>query len=243
MTRIVGLLNWYEEPVEWLVECVASAARLCDHLIAVDGAYAAFPGALRKPASGSEQADAIFHTAAGAGIGCTIHVPREPWWGGEVQKRDFMLRLGETFTTAEDWYLRIDADEIITSVPSDSKDRLSESEHHVAEVLIWERETSQASNDLVDFSEGRGTPFRCLFRALPGISIEQAHYLVTAPTESGIKVLNGDGVVHKSEPAEQMHDISLEHRTQQRPLGRKRLKQDYSNTVLDLDLEHLYPFA
>ena len=229
---MVALLNWYEEPASWLAECVASAARLCDHIIAVDGAYAAFPGALQKPFSGSEQADTIFHTATGAGIGCTIHTPREPWWGGEVQKRDFMFRLGETFATADDWFLRIDADETLTTVPHDAKRRLAESEFDVADVTIWERDTSDYRS-----------PFRCLFRALPGIRIEQAHYLVTVPDgQGGRRILNGDGVVHKNEPAEPLQDMELEHRTRNRSAGRQELKREYNNTVLDLDMEHLFRF-
>lgn len=224
--KVVGLLNWYEEHPSWLVECVASAARLCDHIIAVDGPYAAFPDALRKPFSGTEQADAILRTAAGAGIGCTIHTPRQPWWGGEVEKRDFMFRLGESFTSSDDWYLRIDADEVITSLPSDIRQRLTESEYDVAEVKIWERETSHQT-PVGDF----GAPFRCLYRALPGITIQQAHYLVMVPTEDAPRILVGDGVVHRPEPAEELHDMLLEHRTQLRSVSRKQLKDYYYSMV------------
>lgn len=232
--RVVGLLSWYEEQPSWLVECVASAARLCDHIIAVDGPYAAFPGAFRRPFSGTDQADAILRTAAGAGIGCTIHSSREPWFGGEVQKRDFMFRLGEAFTTPEDWYLRIDADEILTSIPVDAKQRLAESSFDVAEVSLWERPSFQAEN-LTDMSGTNGVPFRCLFRALPGIGIEQAHYLVTVPTEDLPRVLVGDGVVHQQEPAEDLRDTILEHRSQQRSVTRKSLKNDYYAMIPDLE--------
>jgi hypothetical protein len=224
--RVIGLLSWYDEHPSWLVECVASAAKLCDHIIAVDGAYAAFPGALRRPYSSTDQADAILRTAAGAGIGCTIHAPRQPWWGGEVEKRDFMFRLGETFTTPDDWFLRIDADEILTTAPADIKQRLAESEFAVAEVSIWERPSEQADN-LADFSGASGVPFRCLFRALPGITIQQAHYLVMVPTDGQPRILVGDGVVHKHEDAEALHDVILEHRTTHRSAGRKRLKNEY----------------
>lgn len=176
-------------------------------------------------------------------MGCTIHTPREPWWGGEVQKRDFMFRLGETFTTPDDWYLRIDADETLTSVPADARRRLSETQLDVAEVTIWEREASEQANSFVDTGDDYRSPFRCLFRALPGIRIEQAHYLVTVPDERRRRrVLNADRVVHKNEPAELLHDIGLEHRTRQRPLGRQRLKKEYYDTVLELDMEHLHQF-
>lgn len=216
------------------MECVASAARLCDHVIAVDGAYWAFPGALRRPYSSADQADAILRTAAGCGIGATIHVPRTPWLGGEVEKRDFMFRLGETFADPDDWFLRIDADEILTTVPPDAKQRLAESEFDVAEVSIWER-PSERAEQLTDMSGGHGVPFRCLFRALPGITIQQAHYLVMVPTDAAPRILVGDGVVHRHEPALPLHDVVLEHRTQQRSVSRKNLKNTYYAMVPTLE--------
>ncbi|GHA01471.1 hypothetical protein ACFOOM_12135 [Streptomyces echinoruber] len=225
--RIIGLLSWYEEPASWLAECVASAAKLCDHLIAIDGPYALFPGSTRRPASGSEQADTIARTAAGAGIGCTIHVPRQPWWGGEVEKRDFMFRLAAPMTTAADWLLRIDADEVLTDVPPDTRELLAASRLDVAEVTIWDRD------------DGSQHPFRCLFRALPGLAIEQAHYVVTAPGEHGKRVLVGNSTVHTPEPAEALWDVRLEHRTRQRPQHRQQQKQRYYKEVADLGCEQV----
>lgn len=239
MSRVVGLLNWYEESPAWLAECVASAARLCDHIIAVDGPYASFPGAQQKPYSGTEQADAIIHTAAGAGIGVTVHAPGHPWWGGEVQKRDTMFRLGEL--CAADWFLRIDADEVLTSVPADTRHRLATTEYDVAELTLWERDISQKAATVVetgDYESG----LRCFFRAIPGIRIEQAHYVVTVPDGGGRRVLCGDARVHRLEPAEPLRDVRLEHRKQLRTLARQRFKRDYYDTVRDLDLEPVAPF-
>lgn len=233
--RVIGLLNWYEENPTWLSECVASAARLCDHLIAVDGPYAAFPGALRKPFSGTEQADAILRTAAGAGMGCTIHSSRQPWWGGqwggEVEKRDFMFKLGASFARNEDWYFRIDADETLSHVPPDTRQRLAETEHHVAEVTIWEREASGHIGQEVDTLNDYAHPFRCLFRALPGIRCEQTHYIVTALVDGERQYLRGT----RELPAEPLWDVRLEHHTQQRTKARKRLKDEYSVLINDFE--------
>lgn len=240
---IIGLLSWYEEHPSWLVECVASAARLCDHIIAVDGPYGLFPGSTRKPFSGTEQADAILRTAAGTGIGCTLHSSRQPWWGGEVAKRDFMFKLGMTFAQpGTDWFLRIDADEVLTHVPPDTKQVLAGTDCDVAEVILWEREASSRVADLVDTSADYETPFRCLFRALPGIGIEQAHYIVTAVADGRRLVLRGNDSVHTQEPAQQLWDVRLEHRTRQRPVGRQRVKQAYYDAVEDFDVEHIEPF-
>lgn len=223
--KVVGLLCWYEEPASWLAECVASAAKLCDHLIAVDGPYALFPGSTQRPASGSEQADTIARTAAGAGIGCTIHVPRQPWWGGEVAKRDFMFRLASPLTDARDWLLRIDADEVLTDVPADTRKQLDATDLDVAEVTIWDRQ------------DGSQHPFRCLFRALPGLAIEQAHYVVTAPGTAGRRVLVGNSAVHVPEPAQALWDVRLEHRTRQRSPERQQMKRQYYAKVADLGTE------
>lgn len=215
--KVIGLLSWYEEPASWLAECVASAARLCDHLVAVDGPYALFPGALRKPSSGSEQAEVIAHAAAGAGMGCTVHTPNAPWWGNEVGKRDWMFRAGSLVAEPGDWFLRIDADEVLTQVPADARALLAATARDVAEVTMWERGDGQDSS----------FPLRVLFRALPGIGIEQAHYVVTAPGEGGTRVLCGNDTVHRAEPAEALWDVRLEHRTRQRSAMRRAQKDDY----------------
>ena len=231
--RIIGLLNWYEEQPTWLSECVASAARLCDHLVAVDGPYAAFPGALKRPYSGTEQAEAIQRTAAGAGMGCTVHTPRQPWWGtrwgGEVEKRDFMFTLGSTFAAPGDWFLRIDADEVLAvETPEAVRSRLEQSPWNVAEVTIWEREVNGRIGELVDSQGDYSSPFRCLFRNVPGLHIEQTHY--TVKTGAG-EVLNGLG----QGQAEELWDVKLEHRTRQRSITRQRLKREYSALINDFE--------
>jgi len=214
--KVVGLLSWYEEPVSWLAETVASAAKLCDHLIAVDGPYAQFPFALKKPASGSEQAETILHTAAGAGIGCTIHASRQPWWGNEVEKRSFMFDLAQSFTTEDDWLLVIDADEVLTQVPGDTRNLLEKTKRDVGELQMWER-GDQDSRFLS----------RRLFRALRGITYQYAHYIVTAPADTGVKVLSGSDIKHRLEPSEEMWDVQMEHRSLQRTAMRTALKNQY----------------
>jgi hypothetical protein len=219
--RVIGLLSWYEEPASWLAECVAGLAKLCDHLVAVDGPYARFPGAIRKPASGSEQADTIARTAAGAGIGCTIHAPRQPWWGNEVEKRGFMFDLAMTIAEpGNDWFVRVDADEVFTTVPPDTRALLAATERDVAEVTMWERG--------IDDGQDSQFPIRVAFRALPGIRIQQAHYVVTVPGPDGrVRALVGNDSVHKQEPAEPLWDVRLEHRTRQRPAMRRAAKDQY----------------
>lgn len=220
------MLNWYEENPAWLAECVAAAARICDHIVCVDGAYSGFPGASQQPASGTEQIDALAHAAAGADIGCTIHQPRTPWWGeewgGEVAKRNWMLQAAMLVAEPGDWLFRVDADEFVTGVPYNFRQTLEETSRDVAEVTLWERDTD---------IPGGEHPFRCLFRAIPGIRIEQAHFLVTAPVDGVRKTLVGP----HCEPAEPIWDLRLEHRTRLRPDARKQLKSQYSAKINDFE--------
>lgn len=206
---IVGLLSWYEEPCTWLAETVASAAKVCDHLLAVDGPYAEFPFAQSKPASGADQAETILRTAAGAGMGCTLHAAGRPWAGNEVEKRSFMFDLAQTFTTEDDWLLVIDADEVVSHAPDNLRDLLI---GDVAEVQLWERG---------DQDDAFGA--RRLFRALRGIRYQDCHYVVTA----GPKILSGDPRVHALEPTTDLFGFRIEHRAKQRTAVRTGLKNQY----------------
>lgn len=226
--RVTALLSWYDEPAPQLAECVAALSKFADHIIAVDGPYAHFPGALKKPASSPEQAETILRTAAGCGIGATIHSPRQPFWGGEVGKRDLIFKLGMAFAEEGDWFLRIDADEILTA-PDYAKEQLAQTDKHVAEVTIWERPADEVGR-IVDTPDYE-SPFRCLFRAIPGIRIEQAHFVVTAPVDGRREFLVGP----KALPAEPLWDVRIEHRTQLRSLARKRLKAEYSPLINTLE--------
>lgn len=133
--RVVALLSWYDESPTWLSAAVASAARIANHVVAVDGAYRLLPGG--RGSSGVEQSDAVRLACEAAGVGCTLHVPSASWVGNEVGKRDFLFALGQTVveTPGEDWFMVIDADELVADC-----DRvgvlagLAEFTGHVAEV-------------------------------------------------------------------------------------------------------------
>jgi hypothetical protein len=84
---------------------------VCDHVVALDGRYALFDDV--RVASPQEQADAIAHAAYGAGVGLTLVQPRHPF-RDEMQKRTALFGLGELAATAhEDWFLILDADEVL----------------------------------------------------------------------------------------------------------------------------------
>ncbi len=208
--RIIAVLSWYDEPVDWLRECVASA-RFCDHLIAVDGPYAAFPGAFEKPSSPPDQIQAI----RGVWPGCGVHVQPGPW-DGEVAKRDYMFRLA--VAEGADWVFVIDADEVVTDVPGDLRERLAATQLHVAEATLlyemtpgWPMAPSQV---------------RRLFRVLPSIGYRGAHSRVVA-TVCGRQVALTDPDLSVCEPAEAIDGLRMRHRSHERSPERRSRKDDY----------------
>lgn len=206
--RIVAVLSWYDESVDWLRECVASA-RFCDHLIAVDGPYAAFPHEM--PSSPADQAEAI----RDAWPGCDVRVRPEPW-GSEVAKRDYMFRLAAAEDA--DWIFRIDADEIVTAVPDDLRGQLARTPRHVSESTFMYEATPGwplASSQL-----------RCLFRALPGIGVSGAHSRVIAEVDGKRAMLAGPDL-SLCEPAEPLAGFRMTHRSHERSQDRQSRKADY----------------
>jgi hypothetical protein len=163
--KVIALLSFYDERPDWLAACVASLSRCCEHVVAVDGAYRLFPQA--KAHSGDIQASAIVSTAQALELGVSYHAPRTPWMGNEVEKRNHLLELGKTVAVdEEDWFLVIDADTLVSSVPSNFKLVLRESTHDVGTYWISE-----------SFEGGSGRyPARYLYRACSDLRIERTHY-------------------------------------------------------------------
>jgi hypothetical protein len=214
--RIVGLLNWFEEDPAWLAGLVASLNGVCEHLVAVDGAYRLFPDAMQNPRSGTEQAAALTETAHQLDIGLTIDRPAHAWRGNEVEKRDHLVKLGLLASEPTDWFLQVDADELLLSAPADLHVRLEEAEEDVAGVTLTRRNTN---GDFLPMREGF-IGHRVLFRARRDLRVEYAHYMYLA----GTRVLRGPG----EEPALDMSDLKLEHRHDHRLEARNTAAHEYS---------------
>lgn len=135
--NLVGLLSWYNEDPEWLEECIESFVEHAGitHLIAVDGAYELFPNG--QPSSPPAQAHAIHRACERMGITRTIHTPPTVWKGNEVEKRNYMFRLASEYTLARcDFYIVMDADELVTSAPEDLRTRITFAREDVG-VVSW----------------------------------------------------------------------------------------------------------
>jgi hypothetical protein len=224
--KIVALLSFYDENPDWLTECVTRVADLADHVIAVEGRYHDFP--TERMWNREDQAEAILR----ADVPVTLHLQREPW-PTEVAKREFLFRLAAPI--GADWLFRLDADEFITNVPADLRERLVHTTRDVAEVYLNES------------PPGTPGPLRALFRALPGIRITHAHNLVTAPVDDRWLVLAGEHSIYQLEPAEQLHDIQVDHRRLQRPRARQEQKDTYYRLMPQLETRwtpvHIQPRA
>jgi hypothetical protein len=162
--KLIALLSFFDERPDWLSATVASVAKCCDHVVAVDGAYSMFPQA--RPHCGDVQMGAVVATAQQLGLGVSYYAPQRPW-NGEVEKRNHLFRLGNVIAEPEvDWFMIIDADMLVETVPSNLNAVLSETLDDVG--TYWIRE---------DFEGGSGRyPARFLFRAGPDLQVTRTHF-------------------------------------------------------------------
>jgi hypothetical protein len=106
MTSIAALMAFYDDPADTTEAAIRSVQGLVDHLVAVDGAYATFPGGEAK--SPDEMRDRIQATAEEIGVDVLFYTPADVWAGGEPEKRDRMYRMADA--TGADWYTILDTD-------------------------------------------------------------------------------------------------------------------------------------
>lgn len=219
--NLIGILNWYDEEPSWLSATVASMCRIgMSHIVAVDGAYLAYPGAITQPRSAPGQHAAIREVCDAMQVGHTIHAPAGPWVGGECEKRSYGFRLAETIAVpGEDWYFLMDADQVITTPGNLAA--LETAGEDVAEALFYERGA---------YGGGGLFPVRCIFRAEPGLHVTGRHY----------DYLTGDGRNlwgdAPYEPAASTQ-CEVEHRTRLRYAARKQAQDAYYKRRDELHLE------
>jgi hypothetical protein len=230
MTRICALLSWWDEPADWLADVVRSLVLAdVDALVAVDGSYPHMPGATATSPHG--QAAAITRTAADVGIVSEVVVPGD-LWTSECVKRTAMFRLAETYRP--DWLLVIDADEVILQAPLDMKDRLAATDRDCAEVASLEHAApvfaAEMDEEMPQVMASRWVkPRRCLFRALPGLRVGDAHYDYLVDGRN----LWGDG----GEPALHVRDMVIDHRSGRRDPVRRAAKDAYREARDTLGVE------
>jgi hypothetical protein len=228
--KVIALLSWYEETPSWLAATAASLAGFADHLVAVDGAYKLYPNG--RPSSTTEQHDALREACHATGVGLTIHTPTTVWAGNEVEKRAFMFKLGLAVAEpSEDWFLIIDGDTLLhpSSEKIAARRWLQETDYDVADVTMWTRtdpelvEALAAGGDQYILPRDQAMPFRSLFRALSGLTVEGLHYVYTT-RKDGRRIFLWHPPDRSGAEIEPSTDLSgmlvLEHRNKSREMGR-----------------------
>ena len=241
--KIYALLNWYDERPDWLAATVASASKLCDGIVAVDGAYFLYPDSLRFPTSGAAQATAIMETALSLDMSCTIHVPTEPWAGNEVGKLQYLFDLGVP-EPMEDWFFRIDGDELLTDVPFDARDRIEKTDLHAVDLRMWVRTDGVTRHEM--------WPIRRLWRVVHDMRVGPAHHIMSGTVRgqdmhghpwSQQLILADSADRARQTPGLDMPDLRMEHRNRQRNPDRLERKDRYyaQRDALGVEKEDSWP--
>jgi hypothetical protein len=221
--QIVALLSWYEENPEWLADMVAGLELAgVDRLVALDGAYALYPGA--TPQSHPSQKEAIRGACDGF-CPVDIYTPTEVFKGNEVQKRSMLFELGEQVTTEDDWYLVIDADETVTSIPDDFRQRLAQTPLDVAQVTFVEAR-NEASPPPSAWQRKSRYPIRIMFRAIRGLRVKTNHWTYVTPDGRRLWGQNRRTL----EPALDLTDLEIFHRSDLRHEERRADQYRYYAT-------------
>jgi hypothetical protein len=237
-SRVIGLLSWYNESPSWLAATVASFAPVIDHLVAVDGPYAAFPHNGRVK-SDPEQAEVIQRTCDAVGIGLTLYQPTQAFFGNEVEKRSLAFALALTVAKEQDWIWVFDADEVLTKYPPDLRTRLDVIERDAVEVTLTSRQGYEKAGDveqIIPLPTDSRHDLRMIFRALPGLRVLGRHDCYVAGTADDPVFLWGP-TTYPIDPAFRMDGVEVEHRTDRRAAHRKQASHDYYRTRDALGLE------
>jgi len=201
--KLVVLMSFFDEDPEWLKQSVLSLAPLpVTDLVVLDGPYHGYPS--EEEESPPSNYEALDQACDQLGIYLRYHSEGRM---SEVDKRARLFELGEKFTTEDDWYMILDADEEL-----DFQDGPFSLEGNVGEVVLYEPDT------------GETIYIRIFFRALRGLTVEHNHHTYVA----GDKVLWG---MHGHE-TEASHDTNLifAHFTHGRAVERKSAADEYYRT-------------
>jgi hypothetical protein len=242
--KVIALLSWYDESPSWLASCVASVAPHVDHIVAVDGAYAHYPDARAR--SDRSQAETIQATAEGLSIGCTIYRPASYWLGGEVEKRSAMFRLGQAHRDGfDDWYWVIDADCVVTQVPSDYRDALAATEANAVDVTLFERRDYLGDHpeiaQVMNLPTAGGQTIPMLFRALKDMQVIGAHYIYGGfDANDEWHYVWGPPAV-QPDARDVIENIHVEHRSIWRDLYRRDNAKRYYEVRDELGIERIRP--
>lgn len=239
MTKIVGIISWFDESPTWLAATVSSFARICDHVIAVDGRYLHYED--KRTVSSFAEHDAIVQTARGAGLGLTLDIPTRPW-ASEMEKRTRSFELAQLVANPhEDWFIVLDGDEVLAETPS-KEGTIAELEKAAAAgvrtVTVTLRDIADPHHDAqrtrfgMDLAVEHVIDCRVprLFRFPENLRVVGYHYNYVGEDENGdpVELWGNDAAVeHRTPWACFTDDVVIEHRHQQRPKVRQQRRARY----------------
>ena len=236
--KIVGIMSWYDEAPQWLSTAVTGFARFCDQIVAVDGAYALFPGA--RPCSHPQQAEAVLGAAEASGVGCLVHRPSSLFFGNEVEKRNLSLRLAAPFLKQDDWIIVFDADcHVFKCNPDLVRARLDSSDAELATYTYLDVEGMFSNPELAkmvrddDYSTESTGRTRDIYRWHPSLMYGPQHWIVSKeyPTGKKTRPTERRWLRHSSDGASNILDLDADlvvyHRSRDRAMIRRQAQSGY----------------
>lgn len=240
--KVHAAISWFHESPSWLAATVASVARLCDHVVVVDGRYSLFPSDL--PVSPVAEAQTIVETAEGAGVALTMHRPAGPFQGNEVEKRNLLLSLALVSCQPEDWLLVIDGDMYIRHLERDRlMEALAATDRLAASYALEEYMDMHNPDQPMDVARTMlldnvfQSPLTTLYRAVPGMRYEGSHHSLAADIDGERVWLWGHP--EKVEPLHVMDMLVVRHRNVLRTQWRRKQAADYYEQRDRLEIEHI----
>jgi hypothetical protein len=230
--RLIGLLSFYDEEPSWLSAAITSYARIgLNHVVVADGAYALLPTG--QPRSTTDQHVAIIEACNALGLGLTLHTPQTVWFGNEVEKRAFLFALGNTVAEDDDWFVVIDADEIVTH-PVVVRDDLTKTDKDALALTLWEKRvenehTARLAREYY-FPKVSQFPIPKFFRASTRPTVTGNHF--TYVSEDGRELWG-----YNAEPHDHIAALRVHHRKTMRDSERRAVQKAYYKRRDDLAIE------
>lgn len=204
---VTAALNWWNEPIEMLTAAVASVAAVADRIVALDGAYRRYPKA--TIASDPAQAEAIRSVALDNGIEPLVVKPNR-LWAGQIEKRTELMRLA---SDGSDWTFILDADYVVTADRDRVRRQIESGGFDVYEVPLVTPEGDYATNWHRGQSAMPESWVPLVFRAFPGIRVEDHHWWYSAEKDGERVWLWGGSDRYRSLPHGTLADIRVTHTT------------------------------
>jgi hypothetical protein len=226
-------------------------ARVCDHIVALDGRYALYPD--QRLQSGLAEVQAIIDTARSAGCGMTLHTaPRT--FKDEMEKRTMLFKLGALEARTElDWFFILDGDEVLIECPPKQEvtGLLAATSADVVAATLFEKTDPHQDEWRTDLGMKLQTEWRyeCrtprLWRALNDMRVVGYHFNYVGERSTGetVELWGMDGSVDRAEWASLCGKMIIENRNRLRGKQRDADREAYYKDRDELGIETIAPLA